>query len=705
VRPNLQGSARRALAFAAGVAAAAGVAHGCIARGDTEYRRHSDRDDGGPPITFIDAGKEPEDVALPPLDPHALRSVDPAHGAFAGGQRAILRGAGFTSELRVWFGETEVDPQDVLPLDPGRAQITVPEGRAGTVDVTTQIGEQASTRRTLHDGYTYEAFYVEPNSGPTSGGTQITLHGDATAWDLDTAVFIDGNPCPLIGEPSASELSCAAPPGSPGTKAVRVESSDGSSVEVLDAFTYANSDNGFRGGLSGAAIDGNLKVVVLDDFTGNGVPGASVIVGDVLDDALIDDTDAAGVASFSAPELAGPRTITIAKKCYQPVTFVEVPVDTVTVYLDPVLDLSCAEGLGELPPVGGNTVFGATVRGQLVWREVREFQRSGWTNVPPLQSDDERLVAYVLPLAADPTTVFRLPASYAAVTPAAGGDVGYEFRFTASPGNLSVYALAGIENRAVDPPLFIAYAMGIAKGIRADPGEGTDEVFLSVDIPLDHALSLDIQGPTPTPRGPDRVVASVSVRIGDLGHVLLPVGQRAELLPTTAPLTFTGIPPLTADLLGAEYVIGARAQTGPSDTLPRSVVGLRRTTLSGQVLAIDGFVEIPVLGAPASNARWDGRTLAFAETAGGAAVDLTLVEMQSGAGLVTWTIVAPGARKAITLPDLAALSGELGLLKGPIDIQVTAAKIPDFDYGSLRYRHLGQRGWEAHATDLFRAIY
>src|SRR5690606_40843705 len=146
-----------------------------------------------------------------------------------------------------------------------------------------------------------------------------------------------------------------------------------------------------------------------------------------------------------------------------------------------------------------------------------------------------------------------------------------------------------------DPPLFLAYALGIAKGIRADPGEGTDEVFLSVDIPLDHALSLDIQGPTPTPRGPDRVVASVSVRIGDLGHVLLPVGQRAELLPTTAPLTFTGIPPLTADLLGAEYVIGARAQTGPSDTLPRPVVGLRRMSFSGLGLALVAIDDIHTL--------------------------------------------------------------------------------------------------------------
>ena len=39
-------------------------------------------------------------------------------------------------------------------------------------------------------------------------------------------------------------------------------------VVVYDAFTYADSDNGFKGGLSGPPLDGSLKVAAYNAYTG-----------------------------------------------------------------------------------------------------------------------------------------------------------------------------------------------------------------------------------------------------------------------------------------------------------------------------------------------------------------------------------------------------------------------------------------------------
>ena len=36
-------------------------------------------------------------------------------------------------------------------------------------------------------------------------------------------------------------------------------------------------------------------------------------------------------------------------------------------------------------------------------------------------------------------------------------------------------------------------------------------------------------------------------------------------------------------------------------------------------------------------------------------------------------------------------------------IEVTRARIDDFDYGSARYSHFRSSGWDAYATDIFQA--
>jgi hypothetical protein len=59
----------------------------------------------------------------------------------------------------------------------------------------------------------------------------------------------------------------------------------------------------------------------------------------------------------------------------------------------------------------------------------------------------------------------------------------------------------------------------------------------------------------------------------------------------------------------------------------------------------------------------------------------------------------------VRVPDLRAIDPELALVPGPIVIEVTEARVDNFDYGTVRYRQLAPRGWRAYAQDAFFADY
>jgi IPT/TIG domain len=692
------------VAFALSLIAAA-AAPGCLSRADAPFTRVTDRGSGGGGGTGINVDNGPPDASseLPMTAPHAVLGVNPPHGSFAGGGLALINGNGFSGTARVWFGSIELDTASIVPIDPQRIQVTVPPGHAGPVDVSVQSGSDESTLAVLSGGYSYDSFYAEPASGPTSGGTRITLKGDGTRWNEATLVSIDGNPCTVSEVVSRTELNCSTPAGTPGSKVLRVSTSV--DVDVLDGFVYGNSDNGYKGGLSGNTLADNLRVIVLDNLTGLALPAATVIVGSDLQTADVSQTDVAGVSVDSRPGLGPKRTVTIARKCYQPQTFVDVAVDTVTAYLDPVLAPGCGPPSGDLPPSGGTGSYGAGVTGQIVWPATAEFKRDGWLNVPTPKSDDEQLVAYVLRLSDSATSRFELPSAVQAVTPAAAGDRGYAFSTFGAPGNFTLYALAGIENRAHVPATFTAYQMGLVRGVAAAPGDTKSDVFIQIDVDLDHTLTLDLSPPSVTPRGPDRIQASASIRVGTEGYAPLPNGYISRVLPLAGPLSFVGVPTLTGSLLGTSYIATARAVTGEAQGTPRSVVGQLSATDTSEPLLIDNFVQVPVLTVPARNSAWDGKGLASTRAGGGSAVDLFVYEVESAGGLIAWTVIAPGSNEAFSLPDLNALSPDLGVRPGPLTINVNAARIENFAYGTLRYRDTTQRGWTAYATDVFYASY
>jgi len=324
--------------------------------------------------------------------------------------------------------------------------------------------------------------------------------------------------------------------------------------------------------------------------------------------------------------------------------------------------------------------------------------------VPAPVVSDVKQVSYVFRLSSRPTDKFSLPSAVSAITPDSMGDVGFDFYLATSPGNFTLYALAGLEDRSKSPYVFTPYAMGLTRGVAVGSNQTRSDVFIQVDLPVDHTLRLDATGPQPTSRGPDRLEARLAIEVGSEGYVLLPNGLQSTLLPGEGTFNFVGIPPLTGSLTGTRYVATALAATGAAGGTPRSAVGLYAATTDTSPIGVGAFVEVPTLVAPASSMPWDRTSFALAHEKGGPPPDLTLIDVSSGNDLVAWRIVAPGAPERVEVPDLSAIDPELALISGPLAIGVKLVTIDDFSYATLATAKL-TRGYRAYAEDVFFASY
>ena len=661
-----------------------------------------DQDGGDPSSTGLgsDTGLTRSDVDLG--DPFALEGLTPSHGPFTGGTRASLAGRGFTSKLRVFLGNTEVPPASVLASDPTRAAIVAPAGPPGFVDVRIR-DDGTAQERVLEKAFYYDAFVVQPNTGATSGGTRISLTGSGTAWSaVGTTVAIGGTPCTSVNVTSATSLDCVTAAGAAGSKDVTVTTSDGKSLQARDAFTYSDSDDGYRGGLSGGALTGRIRVLAFDLLTGVPIAGAKAIVGGNLATALVQDTAPTGVTEFNGITDAK-VTVTIAAKCHQPITYVDVPTDTVTAYLPPVLEPSCAQGD---PPStgGGGGLFGGVIEGQLVFQGKGEFDKGGWTTVPMPTAPTERQAAYVFQSSSSPNDAFELPNPNEAITPGTAGDHGYDYSIVVFPGNVTLYIIAGLEDRSYTPPHFVPYAMGIARGISVPSQTQVTGVDVKMNVLFDHQVLMAPLPPAPGPRGPDRFAGTVAMTLGSAGYAALPLGQKVVTLPAAPTLPFLGVPSLDQEAAGEQYVLSGVAATGAGLSLPASVVTRIKTTNANDPITLGGFLTVPVLGEPA-NGTWGGTHVSFTGSTG--PVDLNVITISSASGLSAWTIASPGSTTSFDLPDLAALSAtdRLGLIRGTIQTTVHSGRIDTFTYGTMRQGQLSSSTWNAHAFDSLSGAY
>jgi hypothetical protein len=140
--------------------------------------------------------------------------------------------------------------------------------------------------------------------------------------------------------------------------------------------------------------------------------------------------------------------------------------------------------------------------------------------------------------------------------------------------------------------------------------------------------------------------------------------------------------------------------TGAGQQNPMSVVAYVETTDANDPVSVGGFFAIPSLVQPGLT-PWSGTHV---QVQASGPIGLALVEVSTGGGLVTWTIVSP-ANLSFDLPDISQISGVDSLLRGPISTTFWIARITGFDYGTLRTGQLSSSAWNAYAEDTANGTY
>jgi hypothetical protein len=656
-------------------------------------------DDAGaaPPISLGGDSGLLDELNLGPA--FAVTGLQPSHGPWTGGTRTTLTGRGFSSNLQVWLGGTELAASNVFASDPTKVALLTPPGPPGPVDVRV-VDVTSAQEATLSAGFVYDALSVTPGTGSTTGGTRIALKGEGTAWTAASTVQVGGAPCAAVTFADATDLACTTPSNGPGSQSVTVLNADGTSDEADDAFVYSDSPDGYRGGLYGGALAGTLTVLGFDAWTGAPLQGGQVIVGSSLTTAVMATLDSSGTAQITSASLSGQVTVTVAAMCHQPTTYVDVPVDTVTMYLTPALVPSCQSD----PQSVGNSIPQnvGTVSGELVWSGGIEFERAGWSNIP-LPGPSERQAAYVFTAASSPLSTLSLPDPSTATTPASEGQLGYGYHLSAAPGNDTVYALAGLEEDGDAGQIirFEPFAMGIARGAPVQPNVETVGVDIPMTTLLDRAMTTVPEPPATTPRGPDRLLSVLAIDLGAGSYASLPQGVVTTLLPVPGNVSFVGAPALDGTLVGTSYDLAAAAVSGSTDTTPLSVVTGIETTDANDPVTLGGFFDIPVLVQP-STQTWGGTHI---QLQAGGPIDLAVVNISTGAGLVGWQVVAPGSDLSFDLPDLSQVPGIQHLVHGTLVATFAVARIDGFQYGLLRSGQLASSAWSAYAEDVVNGSY
>ena len=182
-------------------------------------------------------------------------SVSPASGPADGGTAVTISGTGFAAGATVTFGGTAASATVV-----GSTTINAvaPAHASGAVNiVVTNPDGQSST---LTNGFVYalaappDVTGITPNSGPTAGGTSVTISG--SAFVSGATVRIGGVLATNVSFVNSTSITATTPAHAAGAVDVLVTNPDAQSDTLTNGFTYN-------------APPGGETVLVADDFNDN----------------------------------------------------------------------------------------------------------------------------------------------------------------------------------------------------------------------------------------------------------------------------------------------------------------------------------------------------------------------------------------------------------------------------------------------------
>lgn len=293
-----------------------------------------------------------------------VESVAPIAGPLAGGGTVTIKGTNFNSQSKVRFGPVTVTP---TYLDPTTLTAVVPASPIAQAVhvrvVNPALGDEQVSPETPDDLYTYTngpiVDLVNPNNGPTTGGTIVIIIGKNFTAPL-TLRFGD-QPVEAFNINSATQITVLSPSnGTPGAVDVRVtKGNDVSPVGPATKFTYNSAVPQITALTpnTGSTFGGNEVVLTGIGFTGAACPG-SVKFGTVqaAECTVINDTT---MTAKAPPNVSGPAVVLVTT---QNGTSDIVPNYT---YVSP----SGSAGGSTVPPApgpGGNESYTLTYRWSLL---------------------------------------------------------------------------------------------------------------------------------------------------------------------------------------------------------------------------------------------------------------------------------------------------------------------------------------------------
>jgi hypothetical protein len=155
-------------------------------------------------------------------------------GPLAGGNTVVISGTGLSTASSVSFGANTATP---TVLSDSQISVVVPAGAAAgsvSVSVTTAGGTNNGLSYTYVDTPTIST--LTPASGPTSGGTTVTITG--TGLTTTQSVSFGGVLAPF-GVVNSTTVSAVTPPGTAGAVDVVITTTGGSAT-VVGGFTYVS---------------------------------------------------------------------------------------------------------------------------------------------------------------------------------------------------------------------------------------------------------------------------------------------------------------------------------------------------------------------------------------------------------------------------------------------------------------------------------
>lgn len=154
-----------------------------------------------------------------------VQRVHPARGPLTGGTRVEITGTGFAAGSRAVFGAS--DASDVVIQNERSILATTPANQAGFASVSVVRPDGSFTR--MEQAFFFEADVavtgVDPDIGPTTGGTPITVRG--VGFAPDTRIVVGGRPAFGVRVLDDRTALAITPPGLEGPRDVLAVSSIG----------------------------------------------------------------------------------------------------------------------------------------------------------------------------------------------------------------------------------------------------------------------------------------------------------------------------------------------------------------------------------------------------------------------------------------------------------------------------------------------